>query len=84
MPRKTMNKQGFVSARVHTEVPPGEALKILRELQGMSQNELAVASGISQANISVIENGRVALGWDKSMSLAEPFGAPCCMVVSRL
>jgi transcriptional regulator with XRE-family HTH domain len=36
---------------------PGEMVKTLRELKGWSQLELSVQTGISQANISAIENG---------------------------
>ncbi|MDY6841936.1 MAG: helix-turn-helix transcriptional regulator, partial [Pseudomonadota bacterium] len=37
---------------------------MLRELQEMSQNGLATATGIPQPTISAIENGRVHLGVD--------------------
>ena len=49
-------------AKKRTTVTVGESVRILRELQELSQNQLAEASGISQATISAIENGRVRLG----------------------
>ncbi len=51
-------------------VTVGESVRILRELQEMSQNQLAVASGIPQATISAIENGRVRLGVERAKVLA--------------
>ena len=46
-------------AKKRVEVTVGESVRILRELQELSQNQLAEASGIPQATISAIENGRV-------------------------
>ncbi|MCB0356821.1 MAG: helix-turn-helix transcriptional regulator [Bdellovibrionales bacterium] len=50
---------------------PGEMVRALRELKGWSQLDLADASGISQTNISAIENGRVQVGKERSIALAE-------------
>ena len=52
----SINKKDFITSRVHQAVTPGEALRMIRELQGLSQNELAELSGISQSNISALEN----------------------------
>lgn len=57
-------------ARKRTTVTVGESVRILRELQEMSQNQLARASGIPQATISAIENGRVRLGVERAKVLA--------------
>ena len=57
-------------ARKRATVTVGESVRILRELQEMSQNQLAKASGISQATISAIENGRVRLGVERAKVLA--------------
>jgi len=51
-------------------VTVGESVRMLRELQEMSQNDLANASGIPRASISAIENGRVRLGVDRVKVLA--------------
>lgn len=53
---------------VHVTV--GESVKILRELQELSQNELAALSGIPQSTISAIENDRVQLGVERAKTLA--------------
>lgn len=49
---------------VHTRLTPGEALKMLRELQGLSQNQLADLTGISQPNISALESN-ARQRWDE-------------------
>ena len=52
------------------EVSVGESVRIIRELQEMSQNELARATGIPQSTISAIENDRVNLGVERAKQLA--------------
>jgi len=52
------------------DVTVGESVKILRELQELSQNELAALSGIPQSTISAIENDRVQLGVERAKTLA--------------
>ncbi len=60
----------FKPAKRHIEVSPGESVRILRELQELSQNELAELCGIPQSTISAIENDRVKLGVERSKVLA--------------
>ncbi len=60
----------FRKAKKSIEVTPGESVKIIRELQELSQNELAQITGIPQSTISAIENGRVRLGVERSKVLA--------------
>ena len=60
----------FKPARKRIEVSVGESVRILRELQEMSQNELAMATGIPQSTISAIENGRINLGVERAKQLA--------------
>lgn len=60
----------FRKAKKSVEVTPGESVKILRELQELSQNELAQLTGIPQSTISAIENNRVRLGVERSKVLA--------------
>ena len=62
--------RGSIAARRRVEVSPGESVRIVRELQGMTQAELAVACGIPQATISSIETGRVNLGIERARKLA--------------
>ncbi len=64
-------KTDFVRAKVNYHLTPGEALKQLRELQGLSQNELAEITGIPQSNISALESGAKQLGRDRALILAK-------------
>jgi transcriptional regulator with XRE-family HTH domain len=57
-------------AKKHIEVTVGESVRIVRELQEMSQNDLARATGIPQSTISAIENDRVNLGVERAKKLA--------------
>jgi len=60
----------FRPAKKRVEVSVGESLRILRELQELSQSQLAQLTGISQATISAIENGRVNLGVERAKVFA--------------
>jgi transcriptional regulator with XRE-family HTH domain len=43
-------------------VSVGESVRIIRELQELSQNQLSELTGIPQSTISAIENDRARLG----------------------
>lgn len=60
----------FRPAKKRVEVTVGESVRILREFQEMSQNQLAQVSGIPQTTISAIENDRVRLGVERAKVLA--------------
>ena len=60
----------FKPAKRRIEVSVGESVRIIRELQDMSQNNLAKPSGIPQSAISAIENNRVNLGVERAKTLA--------------
>ena len=60
----------FQPARPRVEVSVGESVRILRELQELSQRQLSELTGISQATISAIENGRANLGVERAKVLA--------------
>ena len=62
--------KAFRPARKRIEVSVGESVRIVRELQGLSQNRLAEMTGIPQATISAIENDRVRLGVQRAKVLA--------------
>ena len=57
-------------AKKRTEVSVGESVRIIRELQELSQNQLSVLTGIPQATISAIENDRIKLGVERAKVLA--------------
>ena len=60
----------FNPAKQRIEVTVGESVRIVRELQALSQSQLSEITGISQATISAIENGRVNLGVERAKVLA--------------
>ena len=60
----------FRPAKKRIEVTVGESVRIIRELQELSQAQLAALTGIPQATISAIENGRVNLGVERAKTLA--------------
>ena len=62
--------KNFQPAKQRVEVSVGESVRILRELQEFSQSQLSELTGISQATISAIENGRVNLGVERAKVLA--------------
>ena len=60
----------FRVAKKQIEVSVGESVRIIRELQEMSQNDLSKATGIPQSTISAIENDKVNLGVERAKQLA--------------
>lgn len=60
----------FQKAERHVVVSPGESLRIIRELQELSQSQLAEMSGIPQPTISALERGRINLGVERAKVLA--------------
>jgi len=65
-----MSKKNFRKARRRVEVSVGESVRIIRELQELSQNALAEITRIPQSTISAIENDRVNLGVERAKVLA--------------
>ena len=62
--------RNFSPAKKRVDVSPGESVRIIRELQGLSQVQLAELCGIPQTTISSIENSRVNLGVERAKALA--------------
>lgn len=64
------SSRDFRRARRRIDVSVGESVRIVRELQELSQNQLADRTGIPQSTISAIENDRVNLGVERAKVLA--------------
>jgi len=62
--------KAFTKAEKQIDVSVGESVRIIRELQELSQNELARLTGIPQSTISAIEHDRVKLGVERAKILA--------------
>ncbi len=60
----------FKKAKKTVEVSIGNSVRILRELQELSQNQLALISGIPQSTLSAIEHDKVKLGVERAKVLA--------------
>ena len=60
----------FVESKVRVKLSAGESLRVLRELQEMTQVQLAAASGIPQSTISGMEKGRIPIGLERAKKLA--------------
>ena len=60
----------FRKAKRRVPVSTGESVRIMRELQELSQNQLADLAGIPQSTISAIERGRINLGVERAKALA--------------
>ena len=65
-----MTRSQFRRAKKTADVSVGESVRIVRELQELSQNELARLTGLPQSTISAIENDRVRLGVERAKVLA--------------
>lgn len=64
------NMKDYSKAKKRLDVSVGESVRIMREWQELSQNELAELTGIPQSTISAIENDRVQLGVERAKVLA--------------
>ncbi len=65
-----MGIKDFRRAQKTVGVSVGESVRIIRELQGLSQIELSRMTGIAQSTISAIENDRVNLGVERAKVIA--------------
>jgi len=65
-----MKEKGFHAARKRVAVSVGESVRIVRELQELTQSQLAKVTGIPQSTISAIENDSINLGVERAKVLA--------------
>jgi len=65
-----MARSEFRKARKTVDVSVGESVRIIRELQELSQNDLSELTRIPQSTISAIENDRVNLGVERAKVIA--------------
>ncbi|HEB86585.1 MAG TPA: XRE family transcriptional regulator, partial [Gammaproteobacteria bacterium] len=60
----------YRKSKKRVDVSIGESVRVIRELQELSQNELASITGIPQSTLSAIENDRINLGVERAKVLA--------------
>jgi len=65
-----MDLKDYRKAKKTVDVSVGESVRIIRELQDLSQNELSRLTNIPQSTISAIENNRVNLGVARAKAIA--------------
>jgi transcriptional regulator with XRE-family HTH domain len=70
----SQKRKEFVPAGRHAILTTGEVIRMLRELKGWTQAELAERCGISTTNISLLENARVEIGKKRAEQIAKAFG----------
>lgn len=70
---KVKNQREFVRAKSHATLTTGEVIRMLRELKGWTQGELARRSGINATNLSLLENNRLEIGKKRAEQLAKAF-----------
>lgn len=64
----------YAPEKRHAKLTPGRALQIARELQEMTQSELARRTKIAQSAISAFESGAQEMGLKRVKVLAEALG----------
>jgi len=68
-----IDRSEFVPTDAGVVLTPGETIKTLRELNDLTQKDLAEETGIAQTTISAIESGRTKLGAERAKVFAEAF-----------
>ncbi|MCI0614065.1 helix-turn-helix domain-containing protein [bacterium] len=71
---RSSKKSDFVPAKRHAALTTGEVIRMLRELKGWTQRELAERCGISVTNLSLLERERVDIGKKRAERIAKAFG----------
>ncbi|OFZ13977.1 MAG: transcriptional regulator [Bdellovibrionales bacterium RBG_16_40_8] len=69
--KKILKSDEFAPAKTRVAMTPGQSLRVIRELQEFSQNELAKLSGLPQSTISGMEAGRINIGVERAKVLAK-------------
>jgi len=66
-------KSTYIAAKSHDVLTTGETIRMLRELKGWTQAELAHRSGIGVTNLSLLENEKIEIGKRRAEQLAKSF-----------
>ncbi|OPY82592.1 MAG: helix-turn-helix protein [Smithella sp. PtaU1.Bin162] len=68
-----IDKKNYKPAKQHVILTTGEVIKMLRELKGWTQEDLAKYSTINAKNISMLENNKLEIGKKRAEQLAKAF-----------
>jgi transcriptional regulator with XRE-family HTH domain len=63
-------KGDFIASKKSIKLTVAESVRMIREMNELSQNELAELTDIPQSTISGIESGRINLGVERAKVLA--------------
>ena len=63
----------FVPAKPQVPLSTGEVIRMLRELKGWTQAELARRCGVTPTNLSLLENEKVEIGKKRAEQIAKAF-----------
>lgn len=66
-----MNPNNFTLARPRMNLTVGGMLRVIRELQELTQAQLSKKTGLSQPVISALEGDRIRLGVERARKLAK-------------
>jgi len=68
-----IKKSNFKPAKQHAILTTGEVIKMLRELKGWTQEDLAKYCSINAKNIGTLENDKLEIGKKRAEQLAKAF-----------
>ncbi len=68
-------EEDFFAVQPTVNLTTGSMIRILREKNGPSQNQLAKMTGLTQPTLSGLENDKVALGVERAKVLAKALKA---------
>lgn len=68
--KEILEKGEFTKAKTRVALSPAQSLKMVREFQELSQNELSRLTGLPQSTISGMEAGRINIGVERAKVLA--------------
>ncbi len=71
----------FLPARSQATLSTGEVIRMLRDLKGWTQKELAKRSGINETNLSLLENEKIEIGKRRAKQLAEAFSVHPALIM---
>ena len=73
--------EDFSTVKPVAHLTTGKMIKILREKNELSQNQLAEITGLTQPTISGLENDRIVLGVERAKILAKALKAHPAILV---
>jgi transcriptional regulator with XRE-family HTH domain len=65
----------------HAKTTPGQVIRAFRRNFNITQHELAEATGIAEANLSAIENGKTEIGVKRAVLIAAAFGIDPALIL---